>query len=136
MLSRRAPGDTWAVADRDENNVTLVTLDVFEVLQENVLVFTFLQQFIERVVIATLDFEEILDRVSLGTREGGDAKRDIWVCPSVCGDSIGDGFGFDQIVALSAAVIGASDTTEDEAFASAFCDRRRRHDQPAIELSV
>jgi hypothetical protein len=84
-----AARDGRSVADRDEDHVALVTLHVFEVLDEERLGVMHLEKRLDlRRKAAAQDFELVHDRAALGCGEGRDAEREFGVIARVRDDRL------------------------------------------------
>lgn len=91
------------VADRDEDHVPLVPLDVFEVLHEERLGVMRLEECL-RLGRQRASQQLINDRATLGRGEGGHTERQVGVVAGMSDDRLRNNLGLDHVGARSARI--------------------------------
>ena len=101
-----------AVAHGDEDDVALVSLDVLEVLDEEMLRTVGVEVLLEALVAAPELLEPVEDRHLLRLAEGPDAEGELRTASVVVEHRLGDGLGFHGIATAPRAIEDAVDGDE------------------------
>ena len=121
-----------AIADRDEDHVPFVALDVLQVLDEEGLVLAFLAECVEFRKLGAHVFQPVPDGVALGHGQGHDAERLVGMLAGVGEHLLGYGGRFLGVVPLAAAIVRAIHLDERQARAMAGLVRARRADEAVV----